>query len=369
MYARINLNSGCTLQQLRDDLVGLLTGTITSAAGLTSSNTSTSEVVNTLAAEWTFVQHITNTSTRCHFVLNGVDGGGITKTLGVVLTNTSGTLAILTWSCGAWDSVNKRPAAIDVTDWALASSYSVSADFAAGSVKNGICTHQSSAQMTNIGVFNTGGLQLQVTSEQGVTGIYSHYSSTHLTLLEIVDIERSYWPEWAPTKWPFLAINVYAPGQGSASPNNACSGPCILGNTFNTTQVGLTYGPQTWTTLPSPLSTELHSSVRYWPPGAYPGGAQSHTLDYARDTTGSNTLIPWWPSKTGSQNYTPRLIGMIPRNTYAPAPFIPIKHRIPGRNIPVGGSTVQSMSYLDEIVAGADTYVAVGSGNVCVYKG
>lgn len=368
MYARINLNSGCTLQQLRDDLVGLLTGTITSAAGLTSSNTSTSEVVNTLAAEWTFVQHITDTSTRCHFVLSGVDDGGVAKTLGVVLTNTSGTLAILTWSCGAWDSVNKRPAAIDVTGWLL-SSYSAVSDFAAGSVKNGICTHHGSSQMTNIGIFNTGALQLQVTSEQGVTGIYSHYSSTHLTILEIVDIERDYWPEWAPAKWPFLAINVHAPGQGTSALSNACSGPSIIGLTTNSTQNGLVYGPQSWTTLPSPLSTELHSSVRYWGATNYAGGGQYHNMDYMRDINIGTTLISWWPSKAGSQTYTPRLLGMVPRTMYAPVPFIPIKHRIPGRIIPVGSSAAQNMAYLDEITAGADTYVAVGNGNACVYKG
>lgn len=367
MYARINLNNGCTLQQFRNDLVGLLTGTITSAAALTSSNTSTSEVINTLNAEWTFVQHITDTATRCHFVLSGVDRGEVAKTLGIVLTNSSGTLSFMSWICGAWDSVNKRPAAIDVSGWALATSWNNEADFVAGGIRNGICVHGLNAGMTSLGVFNTGAMQFQVTSEPGLSGIYSHYSSTHKTLLEIVDIDRNYWPEYAVAKWPFLAVNVFFYGQYASGINN-CSAPQLVGGVTTASQSGLSYGATTWVVLPSPLSTELASGLRYWAPNSSYGGINGN-LDYTRDSLQGATQIPWWPTKNGTQTYAPRPLGLVPKGTYAPVSFMPIPHRIPGRITPVGTSTITTIAYLDEIVVNGDTYVAVGDGFACLFKG
>lgn len=363
MYARLNLNSGCTLQQLRDDLVGLLTGTVTTAAGLVSANTGTSEVIRTVTAEWTFVQHITDTSTRVHFVLSGVDDGGVAKTLGIVMTDTSGSLGFMSWNCGAWDSVNRRPAAIDVTGWTLATAWFSEADFAAGSVKNGIVSHSSNAAPVSVGAFTTGLMQIQVASEAGITGIYSHLSATHQTLVEIADIPRAYSPELGVLAWPFLAVNVYS-FQFNATPLNAAAGPSLLGLATTASLCGLGYGPSNWTSMPSPLSTELAAGIRYW--GAGTAGAGTAMLDFIRDTG----EIAWFTRKDGAQQYYPRPSQIVPRtSTRFILNTMPIKHRIPGKIYALGTNSLSNIAYLDEIVIGADTYVAVGNGHTCIYKG
>lgn len=370
MYARINLNSGCTLQQLRDDIVGLLTGTITSAAGLTSANTGTSEVVNTLAAEWTFVQHLAGTSSRCHFVLSGVDDGGVAKTLGIVLTNTSGTLGFFSWSCGSWDSANKRPAAINVTGWTLATAWMTASDFDAGGNKNGIITHSNSLTPTSVGVFNTGLMQFQITSEQGLTSIHSHYSANHLTLLDWFDLPRSYWSAWDVTEWPFLLVNISAPGQGVALLSNSISSPHLSSISATTNQVGLAYGPNAWATLSSPLSTEITGTTRFWNGNISPVGS-FYPNDLDRETV-NNDVIGWCPDKNGTQKYIPHASVLIPGNAafyVNPIRFLPIPHRIPGRMIPIGSTASVVVAYLDEFVAGADTYVGIGNAQPCVYKG
>lgn len=365
MYARLNLNSGCTLQQLRDDIVGLLTGSVISAAGLVSANTGTSEVVNTVAAEWTFVQHLADTATRVHFVLSGVDDGGVAKTLGIVMTDTSGTLGFMSWTCGAWDSVNKRPAAIDVTGWTLASTWFTAASFEAGAAGNGICSHTSNAATASLGAFTTGAMQLQVASEQGVSGLYSHLSATHSTLVEVVDLPRAHSPELAIGKWPFLAINVYAPAQGVATPLNSYSSPALYGMVVTPAQAGLGYGPQNWSTMPSPLSTEFATGIRYW--GSSTSSSPTYPMhDFVRDLG----EIPWFTRKDGAQQYYPRPAQLVSRTaTRFLLNAMPIKHRLPGKIYPIGVASQSNIAYLDEIVIGADTYVAVGNGHTCIYKG
>lgn len=363
MYSRLNLKSGCTLQQLRDDLVGLLTGTITSPLALASADTSTSEIVTVLAPEWTFVQHLADTATRCHFVLSGVDNGGLPKTLGVIMTDTSGTLGMVTWVCGEWDSVNKRPAAIDVTGWHLASGYLSASDVEAGGNKNGIIIHSTNGNPHSIGIYNTGAMQLQVTSEQGVTGIYTHYSTTHHVLVEVVDVDRSLWSEWSVIKWPFTLINC----SSTFTPlNNAASGLCISGVTTSATQAGLCYG--SWGSTSAPLSAEIGTS-RIWTSNLNTPSSNA-TTDYR--VTNSPGVVPWYPDKAGVNTYAPRQVALEYRGSPSgngPVSHIPIHHRISGQVVPVGTTNAQTINYPDELAANGDVYVGTGTTNCCVYKG
>lgn len=365
MYSRLILKTGCTLQQLRDDLVGLLTGTITAPSALSSADTSTSEIVTVLAPEWTFVQHLADTATRCHFVLSGVDDGGLPKTLGVIMTDTSGTLGMVTWVCGEWDSVNRRPAAIDVTGWHLASAYLTASEVAAGGAKNGIIIHSTGGNPHAIGVYNTGAMQLQVTSEQGVTGIYTHYSTTHHVLVEVVDVDRSVWSEWGVSKWPFTLINC---SSTFTSLSNSLSGLTVSGIVTSAGEVGLYYGPYAWQNATAPLSAEI-GTTKVWYSNASPAGYNS-TTDYRHPN--SLGVVQWFPDKAGVKTYAPRQNALVYQGSPSgsgPTPYIPVPHRINGQITPLGTTGVQTINYPDELAANGDTYVGTGTPRCCVYKG
>lgn len=360
MYARINLNSGCTLQQLRADLIGLLTGTITTKAGLTSSNTSTSEVVSTLAPEWTFVQDLENTTTRCHFVLSGVDDGGIAKTLGILITNTSGTLGFLAWACGAWNSANRRPAAIDVTDWKLATAFLSASSLGEGGASNGIAISESTETPKAVGAFSGGTLQLQIMSSPGATVIVSHLSANHLVLLEYIDIPRFVSPALASAEWPFIAVSF---GRGS---NSAVSLQSSASATE--TQNGLVCGPGTWVVPSAPFSTELGAGVRMWRSNAsVVAGGSSLELSLPSITH----MIRWYPRKDGASEYRPVPQVLVPRNTGASymIPYaLPLPHLLPGRIAPIGSTNGVTVAYLDELTAGSDVYVGTGENSYMLRK-
>lgn len=367
MYAKLNLSSGCTLQQLRNDLVGLLTGTITTVGGLTSA-AGASEIVNTLAAEWTFVQHLADTSTRCHFVLNGVDDGGVQKTLGIVLTNTSGNLGFQSWMCGPWNLVTKRPAGLDGTaaDWKLAAAYVSLTQLEEGGVRNGICLHGNTLNPLNIGAFSGGTMQLQVASVAGATFIASHLSATHLILLDVVDVPRNCSPELAADKWPFVALHAYSKAQGSGYFNSSPGPQLILASSEN--QTGLSHGPSAWQLLSGGLAPELGAGCRYWLANSNYAGS-SGSLDFVRE---SSPIFRWYPRKDGVYQYVPRLNILAPRafgNFYLIPYAVPIPYQIPGQLSPVGALTVMTVSYLDELVAGSDTYVGTGDPTCMIYKG
>lgn len=367
MYAKLNLSSGCTLQQLRNDLVGLLTGTITTVGGLTSA-AGASEIVNTLAAEWTFVQHLADTATRCHFVLNGVDDGGVQKTLGIVLTNTSGNLGFQSWMCGPWNPVTKLPAGLDglAADWALATTYMSLPALEEGGSRNGICLHGNALTPLNIGAFSGGTMQLQVLSAPGGTFIASHLSANHLILLDVVDVPRSCSPEFAVDKWPFVALNAYSKAQGS-SYQNSNPGPQLVVSS-NESATGLSYGPNSWSSVTGALAAELGDGCRYWTASS----TYSHSngsLDFVRE---SSPILRWYPRKDGVHQYVPRLNILAPRafgNFYVIPYAVPIPYQIPGQLSPVGVLTIMTVSYLDELVAGTDTYVGTGDIACMIYKG
>jgi hypothetical protein len=364
MYARINLNSGCTLQQLRADIIGLLTGTITTKDALTSSNTATSEVVSTLAPEWSFVQDLANTATRCHFVLSGVDDGGIAKTLGILITNTSGTLGFLAWACGAWNSATRRPAAINVTDWKLATAWHTASSFDEGGASNGVVLSETSETPRAVGAFSGGAFQLQIMSSPGATVIVSHLSATHLVLLDYVNIPRHVSPALAPAEWPFLAVK-FCNGSNSAA--------CLQQFASTTdTQIGLLYGPgSSWVSPASPFSTEVGVGVRTWRSNVSvsPGLNNGTSLDLVLPIT--PVSIRWYPRKNGDAEYRPCPQVLLPRNNNAAymIPFaLPLPHLLPGRIAPIGSATVGTVSYLDELTAGSDVYVGTGENSYMLRK-
>lgn len=373
MYAKMVLASGCTLQQLRDDLVGLLTGTISAAASLTSCTVASSEVVKTVNPEWTFVQHLADTSSRCHFVLSGVDDGGASKTLGVIMTNVSGVLAMMFWTAGAWDSTNKRPAAIDVTGYTLATSYATSAYFAAGTTRNTICVAGiASGTLTgptvSLAAFTTGAMQLQVSSYQGATTICAHYNTNHPCLLDHVDIPRVIGGELInSTNWPWALCSVRSPFY-STSDVTVGAGPMLSYNVTGAANNGVTIGTNTVPALGAPFSTELGCTT-YLPAHSAINGA---TNAFAVSRT---SLVParWLFSKTGVQQLVIPELTMYSASSVLPGFTIP--KRVAGQIITPGTATSAYTAYLDEIVTGSDTFVSVGGAAtaghaaMALYKG
>ncbi len=372
MYAKMVLTSGCTLTQLRNDLVGLLTGTISAASGLVSSVVASSEVVKTVNPEWTFVQDLANTATRQHFVLSGVDAGGAVKTLGCILTDTSGVLGVLFWGCGAWDSVNKRPAAIDVTGHTLAFG-TTAANFAAGAAKNvinvlGVSSGALAGPTAIAGaIYNTGAMQLQVASIQGNTLIALHYSTNHLIVLDALDLPRTVMgSRLSFANWPWALVNWRSnhPVQADAT---TPIGPFLTG--ASSTINGLTIGANATGTFSAPLTTEM-ANIGYSPSQAVPVGGQAMN----KITRDAASVVPWVRDKAGGAVWIANELECYPGVPGAMARF-PAKKRISSMITAAGGTAAAFLPYLDEIKVGADSYVSVGgmvaSGHMspAVYKG
>lgn len=377
MYCKMVLKSGATLSQLKTDLVGLLTNTITDKANLLSADAASSELVITEAAEWTFVQDLADTATRKHFVLSGVDNGGIKKTLGIILTDTSGTLGFRAWVAPEWDAAAKRPKAIDLTGWAI-SQYSSAAYFAAGGDLNGIylvglSSVDSSVQ--SVGQIGNASVHLQVASVQGNTAIVAHTGVTHTDLLRYYDIDRSVIPDMHdPAAWPFMLVAAFNSASlstalpGIPGVNYGATGPGICGGTGN--------GNGGAQPLQAPLSTELGAMKACAQLYSYSSFSLRHRFGLANggslcrrpaDRRNTASELFWMPGYVGLYDYGEAF------NLAPFKPLYPIRKAAPGsmQQTLSGYNSSSVLPYLDEIVAAGETYVATGGGSysLSLYKG
>lgn len=376
MYCKLVLKTGATLSELKTDMVGLLTGTITDKANLLSADTAASELVILEAAEWTFVQDLADTATRKHFVLSGTDDGGVQKTLGIILTDAAGTLNYNVWVCGPWDSVNKRPAAIDPTGWALATSYSVASDYQAGGQRNAVFfLIESGSEVNSVfpaGSISGGSQQLLLSSIKGNTQISSHFGTTHLTMLEVYDVPRDMYPELTSlANWPFVLIMAFNRNLGTTTSMNPGPNRGIMASTV---ACGLCMGTGVGgqlTSLTGALATELSGNPRgmtlLYNSSPFPlalrpqrQGVYIINIPEKENPNGYRLVEPGAAQPYFELN--PHIVGN------GPQPRKLMSSRVQNAN----STGASAAAYLDELVVGGDTYVSPGGNSsyaIGHYKG
>ena len=368
MYCKLVTKPNITALQLATDLIGILTSAYTSTAALVSGVVANCEMVAGAQAAWTFVHKLCDTTTRQHFVLTGVDDAGIQITLGIILTSDATNISFDAWMCGPYSATNKRPLAYDVTGWGCAGN-SPAAHFTEAGERNGYHFISHSSGVANplpvaMGPVD-GTLTLVVSSIAGNTMLSRHYGAVHAEVLEVYSIDRELMGrDGNAALFPFPIVFAYNHLKASGDGVKAnMIGPDVSAQTSNANYRGLTLGvpiTTTVTTLTAPLSDELgHNKI-------HGQGQYSATYGYFQRTMVKQTggVVLGYPSKVDAALLTRAM----PPKTFSglthhqPDTFVSYAYPkyCPSYMGALDTPTDTVLNPFDEVVAGSDTWVAIG---------
>lgn len=376
MYCKLALKQGATLSELKNDLVGLLTNTILDKNALTSADAATSELVIKEAAEWTFVQDLADTTTRKHFVLEGVEKAGIKKTLGIVLTESSGTLHYQAWACGPWDAVNKRPMPYDPTGKSMSPYGATASEWAApgGTSRHTIFMltafytgEVNTARSAGVPV-GTGTGVLLVSSRQGSTRVSAHAGTSNAELLEVCDIPRDvYGPLFADAEaWPYPLF--WAAGNTVLGGMLSCPVPGL--SAYNAAGCGVLLGSDSSLgSLSGPITSEL-GLTRAWPTRPW-STAGRNLLTFGRNGKTGMSCHVRASDREAPERYVSLAAPHLNSEDDCVAPVFDAK-QVSTMVRDVDSTAQVGTAFLDEIIAGEDTFVSTGVRNSmsrCHWKG